>query len=145
MVTTTDIYLFLNFKIARYLFNSKLAFLGKALHHILVFFWNCDIDVNAKFGKNIKFPHFIGIVIGPCEIGDKCIIRQNVVIGRKNVDSIKYPKICDGVEIGANSVIIGDITIGRKSIVGALSLINKNIPENTIAYNEKILKIIKNE
>ena len=53
--------------------------------------YNCYISPKAEIGKNLSFPHPIGIVIGDgVKIGDNCIIYQNVTIGRKNRDIVKF-------------------------------------------------------
>ena len=45
--------------------------------------------------------------------------------------------------IGANSVIMPGVTIGENSIIGALSFVNKDVPDNVIAYGTPA-KVIKN-
>lgn len=54
----------------------------------------------------------------------------------------KAPKIGDNVFIGANSVIIGDVTIGDNCFIGALTLVNKSFPANSIIVGSpaKLLK-----
>lgn len=84
--------------------------------------------------KDIHFQHCHGISIGGfSEIGHGVTIYQNVTIGGKyenNADS--YPVICDGVTIFAHSVIIGKIKVGKDSVIGAYSFVNKDIPKNEV-------------
>jgi serine O-acetyltransferase len=94
------------------------------------------------------FPHPIGIVIGEyVKIGKKCTIYQNVTIGAKSQkDAInkKYPKIGNNVSISSHAIIIGNITIGNNVIIGAATLVNKDIPDNAVVIGNpfKILKTV---
>ena len=63
------------------------------------------------------------------EIGDSCKISQNVTIAAKDG---KAPKIGNNVFISANSELIGGIEIGDNSFIGALSLVNKSFPANSV-------------
>lgn len=103
-----------------------------------------EISPAARIGPGLKIVHFTGIVIrGNTIIGNNAIIRQNVTIGSRNDTDDGFSVIGHNVEIGANSCIIGDVTIGDNVIIGALSLINKNVPDNHTAYSSKttILKL----
>ena len=98
---------------------------------------NCDIKCKIKYvgEKNIKFPHPIGIVIGMgVELGNDCIIFQNTTLGTKRlIYDQDYPKLGHNVIVGANSVIIGNVKIGNNVTIGAMTLVNKDIPDNAIA------------
>lgn len=97
-----------------------------------------DINPVARIGPGLKIVHFIGIVIrGNTEIGSNAIIRQNVTIGARNDTDEGFTVIGNNVQIGANSCIIGDLTIGDNVIIGAMSMINKDVPSNHTAYNPR--------
>ena len=50
------------------------------------------------------------------------------------------------MSIGANSVILGgEITIGNNVNIGAMSFVNKNIPDNCTVYTQKTNTIIQNK
>ena len=101
---------------------------------------NCDIDFCIDIPKGTKFEHYgQGVSIGGNTIlGKGCHLHSNIVIGRKND---KSPKIGNNVTIYPNSVIVGGITIGDNSIIGACSFIDKDIPANSIVYCERKLVI----
>lgn len=96
--------------------------------------------------KQTKFPHPIGIVINKnVKIGNNCTIYQNVTIGsgkRPPPTGTDCPEIGNNVTIYANTVIAGGIKIGDNSIIGAGSIVIKDVPANTtVAGNPaKILK-----
>lgn len=93
----------------------------------------CNIQKDhAKYlvrEKNMRMPHPVGIVITEKAIlGNNCTIYQNVTIGNKNGS----PTLGNNVIIYANSVIIGKINIGDNAIIGAGSIVLKDIPANEI-------------
>jgi serine O-acetyltransferase len=92
-----------------------------------------DIDPDATIGRNVLLPHPFGIVIGATAcIGNGVTIMQNVTIGSKSPgDSGKrHPTIEDGVFIGPQAVILGNICIKRNSRVGAGSIVLADVNEN---------------
>lgn len=88
------------------------------------------IGSTAKIGTGLKLPHYIGIVIGRnAKIGKDCTIYQQVTLGQ-NKDL--YPEIGNNVVIYAGAKIIGGISIGDNAIIGANSVVTKDVPANTI-------------
>lgn len=99
---------------------------------IIEFIMSVEIPDKLKVGKNFNIYHGIGIVINAnCIIGDNVSIRQNTTLGSK-YDGGPCPKIGNNVDIGCNTVIIGDISIGDNVIIGAGSVVTKSFPNNCI-------------
>ena len=86
------------------------------------------------------------VVIGPVQIGDNVMFAQNVVLSGLNhgYEDINTPPslqkvttskitICDEVWIGANAVITAGVRIGKHSIIGAGSVVTKDVPDHCIA------------
>jgi serine O-acetyltransferase len=94
----------------------------------------CYVHCEAEIGQNIKFPHAFSIIIGAAKIEDNVTIFQNVTIGSHgNEDKIMaWPTIKDGAVLFSGSKIIGDIQVGKQSVVGANAVINKNVPDYAI-------------
>lgn len=66
-------------------------------------------------------------------MGKGCIFRQNTTTGTKATNKpLDAPTIKDNVDFGANVVCIGNITIGANSVIGAGSVIVKDVPEYAI-------------
>lgn len=96
---------------------------------------SCDMTIGIKYlaSKNTKFPHPIGIVIGKnVQLGFNCTIYQNVTIGVKNADLESYPKVGKNVKIYSSACIIGNITLGDNSVIGAGSIIVTDVPPNCV-------------
>jgi serine O-acetyltransferase len=98
---------------------------------------NIEISYTATIGPGLLIPHGQCIVIGgSCIIGRNVTIQQGVTIGNnldKNRDGKMQPIIGNNVLIAAGAKIIGPVTIGDNSIIGANSVVTSDIPMNSIA------------
>lgn len=92
-----------------------------------------DIHPGATIGKDFFIDHGSGVVIGETAIiGDSCTLYQGVTLGATgNISGDRHPILEDNVIIGAGSKIIGRITIGKNSRIGAGSIIVKSVPAYT--------------
>lgn len=102
--------------------------------------WNesgCYISPLAIIGKGLHLPHPLGIVVGgAAEIGMNVSLYQNVTIGsRRKGDYEKghQPHVQDGTICFSGSQILGDITIGRNSIIGAGAIVLSSVPSNSVS------------
>lgn len=109
-----------------------------------------DIEKGAKFSPHITIGHHSGLGINSVvqenvSIGNYVMMGPNVSIYTKNhKTSIEKPMIFQGFEesrkvtihddvwIGANVIILPGITIGNGAIIGAGSVVTKDVKENTI-------------
>ena len=96
----------------------------------------CIADLERLLKNNTRFPHPVGIVINAdAVIGKNCLIFQNVTIGEgkyfKRTNS-KVPTIGNNVTVFANSVIIGGVTIGDNSVIGAGSVVLSDVDSNSV-------------
>ncbi|KAB8133686.1 serine O-acetyltransferase [Gracilibacillus oryzae] len=102
----------------------------------LVVNYGSFISLNANIGRNLDFRHINGIVIGDgVTIANNVVIYQQVTLGGKNLGDFQkgnYPSIEDGVTIFAGAKIIGNITVGANSIVGANSVVINDVPANSV-------------
>lgn len=90
----------------------------------------CEVPV----GKNFVIDHFGGIVIsGFSTFGDNCRIRTGVVVGLARVEDPCAPVIGNDVDIGAGAKVLGRITIGNNVLIGANSVVVRDVPSNSIA------------
>ena len=98
--------------------------------------FSMDINPSARLGRGIFIDHGHSLVIGETAvIGDNVSILQNVTLGGTGKETgDRHPKIGDGVLIGAGAKVLGNITVGFCSRVGAGSVVLKNVPpRSTVA------------
>jgi len=123
------------------------------LYRIIVEWFMCiELSWHTEIGAGLQIYHGSGLVIHPnSKIGENCRIRQCTTIGIKQSVSNSYdtgaPSIGNNVDIGCNSVIIGDIVIGDNTIIGAGSIVIRDLPKYCIAVGNpaRIVKYINNK
>ena len=87
-----------------------------------------EIGAQCKIGKNCDIWHS-GVVING-DVGDNCTFHGNNIIGNKGKGKeTQNPKIGNGVDIGANAVIIGDVIIADNCVIGAGAVVTKSFTE----------------
>ena len=91
-----------------------------------------DIPLNLKIGGGILMPHANGIVIHPSAIiGVNRLIHQQVTLEVKQHEA-KAPTLLGHFDIGAGAKIIGNIIIGKHKLIGANSVVTKDVPDFAI-------------
>ncbi|EZP69670.1 Serine acetyltransferase [Sphingomonas paucimobilis] len=98
--------------------------------------FGCFVQPSAVIGRGLKLPHPNGIVIGKdVEIGTNCTIFQQVTIGGKPSaeGSVLYPVLGNNVTLFAGAKVVGRVSIGDGSIVGANAVVLSDVPERHVA------------
>lgn len=107
-----------------------------------------DIHPGAEIGHSFFIDHGTGLVIGEtCVIGDRVRVYQGVTLGAlsfpkdktgKPVKGVKrHPNIEDDVVIYAGATILGgDTTVGRGSIIGGSVWLTESVPPYSVVYND---------
>ena len=97
------------------------------------FFTGVDIHPGAQLGRRLFIDHATGVVIGETAIvGNDVTMYQGVTLGGTGKGHGKrHPTICDGVFIGNNANVLGNITVGENSRVGAGSVVLTDVPPNS--------------
>ncbi|MDO6421062.1 serine acetyltransferase [Saccharophagus degradans] len=103
----------------------------------IVDLFSCYLSPKASLHESVYFPHPVGIVIGDgVRVGKGCIIYQNVTLGaaRKGEGHQGlYPEVGENVIIYAGAVIVGGVTIGDNSVIGANAVVNVSVPAGSLA------------
>lgn len=106
-------------------------FLAKILHYITCCLTSCDISIYAELSGGIYIPHPTGIVIGDKVIIDHgTVILQQVTVGKKTMGGTDYPSIGKHVFLGAGCKILGELTVGDYSVIGANSVVLQDVPKH---------------
>lgn len=120
-------------RLAHALFKRKFFFLARVISQISRFFTGIEIHPGAKIGRRFFIDHGMGVVIGEtCEIGDNVTVFQGVTLGGTGKEKGKrHPTIKDNALIATGAKVLGSITIGENSKIGAGSVVLKEVPPNS--------------
>jgi serine O-acetyltransferase len=94
-----------------------------------------EIHPLATIGAGLHLVHSNGVVIGPdVVIGVRCKIHQGVTLGgpvHEGGGLWSGPKVGDDVMLGAHAVLLGNLTVGDRAIVGANSVVTRDVAADT--------------
>lgn len=119
-------------RLNHWLWKRGYIVLARFLSQIARFFTGIEIHPGATIGKRLFIDHGMGVVIGEtAEVGDDVTLYQGITLGGTGKEQGKrHPTIENGVVVGAGARILGNITIGKDSQIGASSVVLVNIPTN---------------
>jgi serine O-acetyltransferase len=103
-------------------------FLGSVFQWFLC---QSNVPGSVTIGRGLRLPHPQNVLIGCCtEIGEFCTIYQNVSIVWNGFQPTvpSRPSIGDQVLLGTGVIVLGDISIGSYSLVGAGTVVTRSIP-----------------
>jgi serine O-acetyltransferase len=120
-------------RVSHAMWNAKLRLSARILSQVARFFTGVDIHPGALLGRRLFIDHATGVVIGETAIvASDVTIYQGVTLGGTGKGHGKrHPTVCDGVFIGNNANLLGNITIGENSRVGAGSVVLDDVPPNS--------------
>src|ERR1700682_4503651 len=121
------------YRINHWLWSHGLLLLGRFLSQFARFLTGVEIHPGAKIGRRLFIDHAAGVVIGETAIvGSDVTLYQGVTLGGTGKGHGKrHPTVCDRVFIGNNANVLGNITIGENSRVGAGSVVLSDVPPNS--------------
>lgn len=119
-------------RVAHWFYKRKCFFIARLISQISRFFTGIEIHPGAKIGRRFFIDHGMGVVIGEtCEIGDNVVLYQGVTLGGTGKEKGKrHPTLKDNVLVASGAKVLGSITIGENSKVGAGSVVLKDVPPN---------------
>lgn len=134
-------------RIAHWFWNNHLRFLARFLSHISRFLTGIEIHPGAKIGKGFFIDHGMGVVIGETsEIGDNVTIYHGVTLGGTSFSRGKrHPTIESNVTIGAGAKILGPLTVGSNSKIGANSVVIVDVPPSSTVVGVPGKTVLKEE
>jgi len=120
-------------RVAHSMWKKNIKFPARLLSHLTRFLTGIEIHPGARIGKGFFIDHGMGVVIGETsEIGDNVTVYHGVTLGGTNYTREKrHPTVKDNVTIGAGAKILGPLTIGENSKIGANSAVIKDVPADS--------------
>ncbi len=121
------------YRVSHPLWQWHLRLPARMLSQVGRFLTGVDIHPGALLGRRLFIDHATGVVIGETAIvGSDVTIYQGVTLGGTGKGHGKrHPTVCDRVFIGNNANILGNITVGENSRVGAGSVVLTDVPPNS--------------
>ena len=115
------------------LWKFKIPLIPRLLSHLNRVLTGIEIHPGAKIGKRVFIDHGMGVVIGEtAEIGNNCLLYQGVTLGGTGKSHGKrHPTLMENVVVGAGAKVLGSITVGSNTRIGAGSVVVRNVEENS--------------
>jgi serine O-acetyltransferase len=112
--------------------------------------WTCGITLpyTVKLGRRVRIWHHGGMILHARSIGDEVQIRQNTTFGISRTDKLyELPTIEDRVDIGCGVAILGSVTVGHDSVIGANAVVLADVPPHSVAAGvpAKVVKTLRGQ
>ena len=124
-------------RLAHGMYRWKLGPLAKLISMLNFFLFGIEIAVRCPIGRGLFLPHTQGTVIGAWSIGENVTIFQGVTLGAKELDfsylESSRPIVEDGVTIGSGAKVLGGLTLGSSSRIGANAVVLNDIAPGVLA------------
>jgi serine O-acetyltransferase len=120
-------------RVSHQLWRAKIRLPARILSQLGRFLTGAEIHPGALLGRRLFIDHATGVVIGETAVvGSDVTLYQGVTLGGTGKGHGKrHPTLCDGVFVGNNANILGNITVGENSRVGAGSVVLADVPPNS--------------
>ncbi len=121
-------------RISHWLWKHKARFLARWLSQYSRWATGIEIHPGARIGPGFFIDHGMGVVIGEtAEVGVDVTMYHGVTLGGTSLEKGKrHPTIGDRAVIGAGAKVLGAITIGEDSRIGANAVVVKSVPDNSV-------------
>jgi serine O-acetyltransferase len=121
-------------RVAHRLWDAGHPLVARLLATVLRVWTSVDIHPAAVVGPGLFIDHAIGVVIGEtCEIGSDVTLYQGVTLGGTALEAGKrHPTVGDRVTVGAGAKILGPVTVGSRSRIGANAVVVRDVPPDSV-------------
>ncbi|MBI4536795.1 MAG: serine O-acetyltransferase [candidate division NC10 bacterium] len=122
------------YRLAHWLWQHGLKLPGRWVSHLLRALTGIEIHPGATIGSGLFIDHGMGVVIGEtAEVGADVTLYHGVTLGGVSLAKGKrHPTLEDRVVVGAGAKILGAITVGADSRIGANAVVVKSVPPNSV-------------
>ncbi|HZV72719.1 MAG TPA: serine O-acetyltransferase EpsC [Conexibacter sp.] len=125
-------------RVAHALFEAGVPLLPRLIAGVARFLTGIEIHPAARIGRGLFIDHGMGVVIGEtAQIGDDVTLYQGVTLGGTGFACGKrHPTVEDNVTIGSGAKLLGPITVGHGSKIGANTVVIHDVaPNSTVVGN----------
>ena len=119
--------------------------LAAMLRTVAVVLVSADFGPGMQIGTGLLLAHPVGVNIGyGVRIGNDVTFAGGVTAAARYYDNRgpqEFATICDGATIGAHAVLVGGVRIGENAVVGANSVVLKDVPDNAVVLGSPARQI----
>jgi len=154
LLTQRGLWAIFQYRVANSIYTSKIPTIIKKPLLVVISIWRIFIEIitgisiphSCCIGKGLYIGHAGNIIFnGQSKLGDYCNISQGVTIGVSGrLDKRGVPIIGSNVYLAANAVVVGKIVVGDRSVVGANSVVVRDVDSGTTVMGVPALKISDN-
>jgi serine O-acetyltransferase len=121
------------YRINHWLWSHGFLLLARWLSQVARLLTGIEIHPAAQIGHRLFIDHGMGVVIGETAIvGDDVTLYQDVTLGGTGKEQGKrHPTLEDSVVVGGGAKILGNITVGKNSRIGAGSVVLRSVPPDS--------------
>ncbi len=122
------------YRVAHRLWRWRLFVIARVLSQLVRSLTGVEIHPGARIGRRLFIDHGMGVVIGETAVvGDDVLIYHGVTLGgTSSVRERRHPTLGDRVVVGAGASVLGPLTIGHDSIVGANAVVVTDAPPHSV-------------
>jgi len=120
-------------RISHRLWRLRVPLLPRLLSQLGRLFTGIEIHPGARIGHGVFIDHGMGVVIGETSvIGDHCLLYQGVTLGGTGKQHGKrHPTLKENVVVGAGAKVLGAITVGANTRIGAGSVLLRDVASDS--------------
>ena len=120
-------------RISHRLWRLRVPLLPRLLSQVGRLFTGIEIHPGARIGRGVFIDHGMGVVIGETAvIGDHCLLYQGVTLGGTGKQHGKrHPTLKENVVVGAGAKVLGAITVGANTRIGAGSVLLRDVASDS--------------
>ena len=121
-------------RVAHWLWTHNFKLLARVQSQLVREVTGIEIHPGAKIGPRFFIDHGMGVVIGEtAEVGADVTLYHGVTLGGTSLSKGKrHPTLKDRVVVGAGAKLLGEITIGEDTRIGANAVVVKSVPPNSV-------------
>ena len=132
-------------RVSHWLWSGGRTVIASSIQSVVSCAFGMDLHPAAKFGRGIMIDHGTGVVVGETAVvEDDCSLFHGVTLGGTGkIGGDRHPKIQKRVVLGAYASVLGNITIGHDSKIGASASILHDLPPRSVVVGHKGIVIYK--
>ena len=124
------------FRLSQWCSRRGLGPLAQAFQLYNMIVWNCELSHKMEVGAGLHIEHTIGVGLAFARAGENLTVNMGVIVGGEEHDPVfdvtKRPCFGSNVTINLHATVFGGISVGDNVIIGAHSLVNRNVPSTCV-------------